>query len=726
MTGETEGRREGSRAAGICVWACSWALAFTAVWLSLAFGLPREPMPGLVLSTASAELRTLFPAIGFTVALVYGPVAALLLFRRVNAVGVILAVHALGSALGCFGTQWALLGAQTPGLPLWGLLAFASGWSYIPGTFMTAVLPVLVTRARIPRWQRGLVLLGAMNAGMATLASLVQQSVAVPRNPLAIDVAWLQSLLPAAYLVCSFVAVGFAWVSAGILLGRWIRARGRGRTGLAWLAIGHLFLSGSYSLLVLPAGAPVPDVFVGFGLAAPVLGQVIYPAAILVVVLGQGLWGQRVVVSRIILWALLTISGVGLYVAIVLTAPRLLPWPEGLGFVVPLLIAIAIEPVRGWIQRRIDQLIYGEGADPRALLTRLSEQVGEFEAGPAGLRELCEAIRQVLRLASVRVSVASREGGGTAFELGAGSAVGEPERIPLPGSAGRAALVVSAPGGQRLDRRTLSVLRDISGLVAGSLKLVESGRDLDAAREDFFARRAEERRRIQRELHDGLGPALAGAGFGLAAAARLLETDPGGAERLLSEIEDDLARRARAVRSLAHEVSPSPLDGAPLSLAVADLAERFRTDRMAVRVVFGAQPERLDALPQRHQDAIYLIVAESLTNSARHSGAGEVSIELRVNGERAMVQVADDGNGLPHGYRAGIGISSLHRRAVELGGRLQLDSPRGARVTAVLPLDRMDAAASVGEDASADRTGTDDLVRVGHPPVETNSPEREN
>lgn len=147
---------------------------------------------------------------------------------------------------------------------------------------------------------------------------------------------------------------------------------------------------------------------------------------------------------------------------------------------------------------------------------------------------------------------------------------------------------------------------------------------------------------------------------------------------------------------------------------------------MAVRVVFGAQPERLDALPQRHQDAIYLIVAESLTNSARHSGAGEVSIELRVNGERAMVQVADDGNGLPHGYRAGIGISSLHRRAVELGGRLQLDSPRGARVTAVLPLDRMDAAASVGEDASADRTGTDDLVRVGHPPVETNSPEREN
>lgn len=711
MTHENErhGSR-GSRAAGSAVWAISWLFALAAVCLALVFQLPRTPLPGMVLSSAPGELRELFPVIGFTVAIVYGPVAALLLLRRVNAVGVILAVHAVGSALGCFGSQWALLGAQAPGLPLWGLLAFASGWSYIPGTFMTAVLPILVTHARIPAWQTRLVHAGIVNAVIGTAAGMLQQSVASPRNPLAPPAEWLQQMLPSVYLLTSFIAVGLAWVSAGVLIGRWVRARGRGRTGLAWLTLGHVFLSASYTVLVIPASESLPHSLLSVGLLTPVLGQVIYPAAILVVVLGQGLWGQGVVVSRIILWALLTVSGVALYFAIVLAAPLILPWPEGLRYAVPLLIAVAIEPTRGWFQRRIDQLVYGTGADPATLLSELSEQIGELEAGPAGLRELCEAIRRVLRLASVEVHMSE-----PALTLGAGRLVGEPVRIALPGERD-AFLIVSAPGGQRLDRRSLSVLRDVSGLVAASLNLLESERELGAVREGLLEKRALERRRIQRELHDGLGPALAGLGFGLAAASNLLGSNPRGAELLLSELEEDLGRRARAVRRLAHEVLPSPLEGMALPLALSELAERFQSDGLLVRSEVRVS-DASQQLPQSHQDAMYLIAAEALTNSARHSGASEVGISLEVDEHGAVLRVADNGSGLPSDYRPGVGLASLRRRAAELGGSLTLESSNGTRVTVVLP--RQAA-------GSSDETEAGGPDEAGQSPVASGHRDRQN
>jgi len=704
MTGirASRSRRSARRILGIGVWSFSWALAFAAAGLSLVFELPREPLPGLVLSSASAEVRALFPSIGFTVALVYGPVAALLLSRRINLVGVILAVHALGSGLGVFGSQWALLGERVHDLPLWGLLGFASGWSYIPGTFMTGVLPVLVTHARIPRWQWLLVGIGASNAAVATAAALVQQSVPLPLNPLAVHDAGLQSILPSVYLVTSSLAVVLAMTSTGILVARWVMARGKGRTGLAWLTLGHTFISVSYALLVLPAGAPVADYFLRYGLAAPVIGQVIYPAAILVVVLGQGLWGQRVVVSRIILWALLSISGIALSFAIVLIVPEWVPWPEGPPLLVPVLIAVSIEPLRRWFQGRIDELIYGEGADPAALLRRLSERLGELEAGVGGLRELCEAIRSVLRLASVEIAVESRVPGAS-LTVGAGERVGDPVRVPLPGDT-PAVLVVSAPGGQRLDRRSMRVLGDLAGMLEVAVRLVESNRNLDAARDDFFARRAAERRTIQRELHDGLGPALAGIGYGLAAAVNLLEESPACAEELLEELEQDLARRARAVRRLAGEVMPSPLEGTTLIDALRGLAARFEQEPLKVRVI-AERTEMLGAVGQggtsRLGEAVYFIAAEALTNAARHSGASAVQIRLSgddLEGARRLrLAVEDDGRGIPARVNPGIGLTSMRQRARELGGELHVSpsseahrSERlpGTRIIAEFPLRR--------------------------------------
>lgn len=667
------------RVFGLAAWALSWALALAAVVLAVSFGLPRQPLPGLVLSTASEHVLALFPSIGLAVSLVYGPVAALLLFRRANAVGVILAVHALGSALSLFGSQWALLGAQHEGLPLWGALAFASGWAYVPGTFMTAVLPILVTRARIPGWQRAIVGAGATTAIIATFAALVHQTAPTPTNPLALRSDSLQAVLPIAYELASVAAVLLSAVSAAIVLWRWRVARGAGRSGLAWLATGHVFLSLGYAMLVLPAGLAPAGSIAGSALVVPVLGQIIYPAAILVVVLGQGLWGQRTVISRMVLWAMLTVSGIVIYLGIVLLAPGLLPWPDGLRLAVPLLLALAIEPVRGWLQRRIDELIYGEGSDPETLFERLGERIGELEPGEAGLRELCEALRRELRLGSVQLRSET-----SGIVASAGTPAGPVVRIALPGEQ-PAELVVTAPGGQRLDRRSISLLRDLGGFAAAVLHLVESNRRLDLVRDELVTRRARERRSIQRELHDGLGPALAGLGFGLAAVGNLLPRDERAAAALLDELEADLARRARTVRRLAAEVSPSPLDGATLDRALAELAERFDGERLAVEALVPA-PAAAAVLPQAQQDATYFIAAEALTNTARHSGAGRASIELTIRRDELVLRIADDGAGLPAQRPTGIGLASMRHRAERLGGSLSIECSGGTVVTAVLPL----------------------------------------
>lgn len=668
------------RASAGAVWAVSWALALASLAIAWIADLPSEPLPGVFLSQAPIEMRSRFDDIGVTVALVYGPVSALILARRPHPVGVILAVHAIGSGIAAFGVQYGLLGAAVPGLPAWGFFAFAAGWGFVPGTFMTAALPLLVTRERVPGWQRAVVALCAVIAAAAFAASLTQQSAPEPRNPLAIDDAAYQAVLPGVYTMLSFAAVAISIVSCAVLIVRWARARGRSRTGIAWLTLGHLFLTTSYLALVLPEGLELPRWVADFGMVAPVLGQVLYPAAILVVVLGQRLWGVEFVVSRVILWSLLTLGGVAVYLLAIAIVPALVPGDgRGLWIVLPIAIAAAVQPVRRWLQGRIDALVYGEGADPAAMLARLGDRIGDLEPGVAGLQELCDALRRVLRLGSVEV----RAAGSPALVASSGHAGGT--RMPVPLRAGDrfvGELAVRPLDGQRFDRRTLAVLDDISGLVAAAVQLIESNLVLAAARAELLELRAEERRGIRRELHDGLGPSLAGIGFGLAAVENLVGDRPERAERLLLELAGDLNRRARDARQLANEVIPSPLDGASLAEAIDELARRFRGDGLVVRVRSAGVP----LLSVAVQDAAYFIAAEALANAVRHARADRIDIEIAVRGGELVVRVADDGVGIDPGAPRGVGLRSMRERAEELGGGVEVATGgAGTTVTARMP-----------------------------------------
>jgi signal transduction histidine kinase len=246
-----------------------------------------------------------------------------------------------------------------------------------------------------------------------------------------------------------------------------------------------------------------------------------------------------------------------------------------------------------------------------------------------------------------------------------GRAEGPPVRHPLlAGDRVIGELAVRPRDGQRLDRRTLRVLDDIVGLVAAALQLVEANHVLEQARGDLIALRAAERRAVRRELHDGLGPSLAGIGYGLAAV-------------------ENLNRRVRGVRDLADEVTPSPLDGATLAEALDDLAARFDSEHLRV----GSAVDEASVLPVAVQDAIYFIAAEALANAARHAGATRIDITVDARDGEVAVRVADDGAGIDDGAARGVGLGSMRERAEELGGSLEVVSgPGGTTVSARMPL----------------------------------------
>lgn len=471
-----------------------------------------------------------------------------------------------------------------------------------------------------------------------------------------------------------------ALVTCGIVAARAIRATAYHRAGLWWLAVGHLFLTISYIAMATPAEARPPTWLVAFALLAPVIGQVVYPAAILVVVLGQRLWGIELLFSRVLLWLLLSASGVATYLLLIAAVSVVLPADRDLlRLLVPFALAAAAKPLSDWLQRRIDALVYGAGADPVAWLSALEQRLADVEDGAAGLDELCVGLRRSLRLGHV----ALRDVDGT--PLATSGVLGPASMTFQLRGGGRTLgdLVVGPLGGQRFDARTVRTLRATTGFVAAAWLLVETHRTLGEARDALVMVRAEERRRLRRDLHDTLGPALAGSGFALAAVENLLATDPEAARELLREVVADVRRDARVMRTLAAATMPSPMPDGDLAAALADLARRW--DSARVRVSVHVDLPVSPSVPTA--ETAFLVAAEAVTNAVRHSTATTVAVVASADRGALRLEVRDDGGGIAPGSAEGVGVNSMRERVFLVGGELDLvTGATGTRITATLPL----------------------------------------
>jgi signal transduction histidine kinase len=231
------------------------------------------------------------------------------------------------------------------------------------------------------------------------------------------------------------------------------------------------------------------------------------------------------------------------------------------------------------------------------------------------------------------------------------------------------------------------LLDDLARQAGIAVHAVRLSSDLQHSRERLVSAREEERRRLRRDLHDGLGPTLASIAQRIEVAAVLVEADPARSTALLHDLEGQVRGTIGDIRRLVYDLRPPTLDQHGLAGAIRIEVARWREGPLQIGV---EATEPLPPLPAAVEVAAYRIVQEAVTNVVRHAQAQRCTIGLHMPPSSSWleVEVVDDGRGLPAEYRAGVGLNAMRERVEELGGtwRIEPNGTRGTRVCARLPL----------------------------------------
>jgi len=215
---------------------------------------------------------------------------------------------------------------------------------------------------------------------------------------------------------------------------------------------------------------------------------------------------------------------------------------------------------------------------------------------------------------------------------------------------------------------------------------------LSRSRGRLIVAREEERRRLRRDLHDGLGPTLAAIGLKIDLARERLATDPGSVGPILDELREDVHDVVGEVRRIARELRPPALDSLGLAGAIRRQAEELGGPLSNGPVILVEVPDMLPVLPAAVEVAAYRIAAEGIANVVRHASADTCIVSLSVDGPDLTMTIEDDGLGIG-AHEAGVGTTSMHERAAEVGGEVTIEPRlgRGTRLSATLPINLADA-----------------------------------
>jgi len=388
----------------------------------------------------------------------------------------------------------------------------------------------------------------------------------------------------------------------------------------------------------------------------------------------------------------LLLSGIiaGGYIAIVTGAGAAVPHH---GLTVELLAAglaaVAFAPLRARLQALVNRVMYGERDDPYAAVSRLATRLDATLTAEEVLPAIVDSVTSALRSPYAAIEVtAGDDPPRVAAARGTLPPGAVPLRVPLTSSGAHVGDLVVAPRRadetfNQADRRLLAGLAHHAGAAVHAASLTTQ---LQRSRERLVTTREEERRRIRRDLHDGLGPVLAGIAMQLDAARRLTRRDQDAADQLLQHLREQTQAAIADIRRLVYELRPPALDDLGLTGALAQHAASCSAPG-GLQVSIDTGPG-LPALPAAAEVAAYRIATEAVTNVTRHAGARTATVKLTAGEGVLQVEVTDDGRGVGPVHRAGVGLASMRERAEELGGSCTL-LPRpggGSIVSARLPL----------------------------------------
>lgn len=539
--------------------------------------------------------------------------------------------------------------------------------------------------------------------------------------PMADPLAGLRSLIetsqPAAHIQPFLVAAAMV---AGYRAARDDLARRRMRWAFLTIAIATV---GYLALGQVPAslwGSPViPWDWQGV-LFAP------FPLALGIAVLRYRLFDIEIIMRRSLVFGALTASLAGLYLLVVTALGRFEALPSTAApFIASLAVAGLFGPLRTQARRLVSRSLFGDRDDPYEVMNRLSRRLEATASADSVLTTLVETLADTLRLsyAAIRLrgpagSPARDDAAPLGDPLGAqvahGVRTGASVKVPIVHAGEQVGELEIDAGLHRepfgvADQRLLDGLARQVGVISQNLMLEKR---LRQSLERVVTAREEERRRLRRDLHDGLGPSLAAAGLQVDLAASLVETDPQRAREILTGLGVAHREAVAGLRRLVDGLRPSVLDRLGLVGALREGADSFtvhdtdtdtdtdadgetggaETGDTEAWLTVGVQAGDIGSLPAAVEVAAYRIAQEALANAARHSGARRCEVRLWRDASALLLQIEDDGRGLEPGYRAGVGLSAIRERAGELGGSATITGGArgGTLVFARLPV-RADA-----------------------------------
>ncbi|GAB3285995.1 sensor histidine kinase [Kineosporia babensis] len=563
--------------------------------------------------------------------------------------------------------------------------AWIGCWSYCSFFFVVPLLPLLFPNGEVvSRCRRAAVVLFTMFATLALAAAMigypfldVDNSVTNPF--LLMEPTWPIRVLMANSATCLLLG---PVVGAVALVRSTRRAEGRERSQLQWLQFAGLTVA---ALALLQVVLLLTYGTVPFALEELLFtGEIAGPAVgVAIAMFRHRLFDIELILNRGVVYIVLTGLVLTAYGLLVLLASSYTD-SSHTGTILIAVAALLAAAVRNTVQKLVDRLLYGHRNDPFAVLNLVGGHTAETTTEPeTELRTTVERLRQALSLPYVtfhgtaqyaRVAVTAGNRSSTDPHIVPARALGQTiGELHL----GRRSRHEHLQHGERLIAQEVA---SRAATLAYAALLVE---DVAQSRSRMVLAREEERRRLQADLHDGLGPALAGTAHLVDALAHRI--DKAGHQVLARQaglISERIRRTTADIRSVAYGLRPPVLDQIGLQAALEEITRDYETPSCTTDINLTHE------VPAAVQTAAYAIASEAVMNAVRHSHGTHLHVRARLTDNTLRVDIEDDGVGIPDVPRTGIGLRSMSERASEVGGRLEFRQRHegGTTVSAFLPV----------------------------------------
>jgi signal transduction histidine kinase len=438
---------------------------------------------------------------------------------------------------------------------------------------------------------------------------------------------------------------------------------------------------------------PVANLIALVDLLARNLSALFIPLALVAAVARYRLWDAEPLMRRAVVYAVVTAFVVGAYALIVGGVGALTGAPGAsplLALIATGAVAVAFSPVRDALQRLANRALFGQRDEPHTVVAQHGQRLAQALAPEDALQLTAQTIGQALKLPLVEIELAGKR-----YRFGAGDAapdVADMRTFALTyQDESLGVLRVASRQGERLSDKDARLLEDLARQAGVAVRAALATAELRRSREQIVTAREEERRRLRRDLHDGVGPTLASLYQRIDAAGALLARDPAAAAQLLADTRAQMKDAIASVRQMVYSLRPPALDELGLVDAVREECLRLRLGS-GVPALDVQAAGALPSLSAAVDVAAYRIAIEAVSNVLKHAGATRCGVTFTAiiaeEGGRLLLEVIDDGAGLPVPARSGVGLQAMRERAEELGGFVVLEAvpSGGTRVRAELPL----------------------------------------